>query len=280
MKRSRLSLLLSLSLLACSSSGGGSGSAKLTLLLKDAPAPAVTSAVVTIDQIELVGDGAPVPLLAAPVTTVNLLTLAANLSTLVDGATVPAGTYNQLRFTISAGTLEVGGTVYSTADGTLDLPSGVVRVILPDGHLVIGADDETWVVDFDVSQSFGHKAGASGKWEMHPVIKGTQLQQTGGIDVTLALAPEVTFQGTLTLADFSAVLAPAGGGDATTLPLTDLGLGVFGASFRTLAPGDYQVSFTPTFPTDPVTPMTLTVLPGQVTSQAFLITSTADQTPL
>jgi hypothetical protein len=31
-------------------------------------------------------------------------------------------------------------------------------------------------VDFDVAESFGKQAGQSGKWVMHPVLKGSVVE--------------------------------------------------------------------------------------------------------
>lgn len=292
MTRSRRSLAVSLSLLAlaCGSSGAdpssAGGAGKVTILLKDAPAD-VKAAVVTIARIELVGDGAPVVLRDTPVTT-DLLTLAADVATLVDGATVPAGTYAQLRFVITGAYLDVAGTIYAssptyeglpagtTVDGQLQMPSYAqsgLKVILPDGGIVVGTDSQTWVVDFDVSQSFGHAAGASGKWVMHPVVKGTRLEQIGNLDVTLALSPTTAYA--VPLEGFTATVTTADGG-TTTLPLTARTEGLVGATFPMLPAGAYTISITAPegvtgYVLAPTVPATATVVPGQTTTEAFLL---------
>jgi hypothetical protein len=172
-------------LLAC----GGQGTGKISVRLTDAPGD-FTSAVVTISRVELVGSGGAVVLSDTPVTT-DLLTLANDAADLVTSAVVPVGSYGQLRFVISGGYVEVeqaggGSLVYASpaydavpegaaVAGTLKMPSFAesgLKVDLP-GGLQVGTDAYVLLVDFDVAQSFGHDAGGSGGWVMHPVVKGS-----------------------------------------------------------------------------------------------------------
>jgi hypothetical protein len=293
--KAQVSLVASLLALSCSASGGGAG--KVTVLLKDAPGD-FRAAVVTIDEIALVGDGGSVVLRDTPVTQ-DLLTLSNDVATLVDGVTVPAGTYTQLRFVIGGGYLDVGGTLYATSPDYAGLPPGAtvggelrmpsyarsgLKVILPDGGVAIGGDLTGLVVDFDVAGSFGHAAGNSGAWVMHPVVKATRVEQTGSVAVTLAKGGEFTLPEGAGLDAFSATLTPAAGGDVAVVPLVALGDGTYGATFRYLGAGDYLVSFQPpaaltAFTTDPPVPAPATVLPGQVTTLDFLLLSFSDAPP-
>jgi hypothetical protein len=141
-------------LLACSDSSGPEGMGRVSVLLKDAPGD-VLEAVVTIDQIYLVGggsdstseasdstaedsdstadgeteDGERTNLLTAPVT-VDLLTLADQWMTLVGDVEIPAGKYGQLRFVISGAYLKVAGEtgdkIYATSADYAGLPAGAV----------------------------------------------------------------------------------------------------------------------------------------------------------
>jgi hypothetical protein len=298
MKPTRLLLATVLALASsCGSSGGtAGGSGKLTLLLKDAPGD-VRAAVVTISEVDLVGDSGTVVLRSTSFTS-DLLTLGDG-ATLVDSATVPPGTYHQLRFVITGGYLDVGGTIYASSPTYEGLPPGAIvggelqmpsyaqsglKVILPDQGLVIGDAAQTWVVDFDVSRSFGHGTGTD-KWVMHPVVKATRVELTGTIAVTLALGPETLLPPNVTLGDFSATLTPAGGGDVTVLPLADLGNGTIGASFPLLPPGDYVVSFQApaaisAFTTDPAVPAPVTAVSGQTTTQNFVLTDLTVAAPM
>src|SRR5688572_18177404 len=94
---------------ACDS--GTSGTTSLSILLKDAP-DNIKSAVVTIDEVNLVGSDGVVVLTGDP-TTVDLLTLATDALDLVTDVSIPSGSYQQLRFVISGGYIEV-----DNGDGT------------------------------------------------------------------------------------------------------------------------------------------------------------------
>lgn len=292
--RFTLAAALALAFAACGPSGS-----RITVLLKDAPAP-VDKAVVTITQVSLQGQGGAVVLSDEAVTT-DLLTLANDVETLVDGLEIPAGTYSQLRFQMSGGYLEVGGKIYASAPDYAGLPAGALvdgelrmpsfgnsglKVILPDGGLVVGPGTTTVLVDFDVAGSFGHVAGNSGAWVMHPVVKGTVIDaaQPTTLDVTLGLAEGVTLPTGTTLAAFSAVLTPKAGGTDVTVPLTSADAGLtFGAKFVFLTAGEYVVRFVGptgfTFTTDPPVPHDVTVAAGQQGSVAFTLLTFAPTPP-
>jgi hypothetical protein len=292
MKRTCTFLAATLALLAsgCGSSQD-SGSGKVTLLLKDAPAPDVRAAVVTITEVVLTGDSGKVVLPVAHPGPTNLLTLANDVMTLVDGAAVPAGTYSKVGFIITGGYLDVGGTIYAsegydgvpaelTVGGELQMPSyeqSGLKVILPGDQLVVGEGAQTWLLDFDVSQSFGHGTGTD-KWVMHPVIKGTPLEQTGSVTVALGLDTEVYLPEQIPMSSFAATLTPVAGGDVKILPLADLGDGTFGATFQYLAAGDYQVAFQAppalsAVSITPAPPATVTLTGGGAVRADFLLSS-------
>ena len=284
-------------LASCGSDTTSSGAARLSILLKDAPGD-VQQAVVTISQIYLQGSGGRIVLRSDPVT-VDLLRLADTTATLVSDAEVPAGSYSQLRFVITGAYLAVensqGGTdVFASSPDYEGLPSGTtptgvlrmpslaqsgLKVNLPGGSVAVNGGEKVLVVDFDVSQSFGHEAGASGQWVMHPVVKATDFALTGSLAVTLTAGQGITFpqvnNTTLTLGDFTAVIT-ASDGTTSSKALTDDGSGNFGASFRYLAPGDYTVTFTAptgvTFTTDPAVPAPATVSSDATTTAAFTLT--------
>jgi hypothetical protein len=285
-----MSLVGALALLVgCGGAQGGGAGGKLTVLMKDAPA-ALQAAVVTIAEVDLVGSSGTL-VLSTTRTTTDLLTLANDTARLVDGAVVPAGTYTQLRFVITGGYVQVDGRIYASSPTYEGLPPGAavagplrmpsyaqsgLKIDLPDGALTIASDEKIVLVDFDVAQSFGHEAGSSGAWVMHPVCKATDIEVTGSLHVTLALAPEVSLPEATALADFDAVLTPAGGGDGVKVPLGDEGNGTFGVVFRYLAPGEYLISFEPpatiaSFTTDPVTPASAAVSSAQETTASFLL---------
>lgn len=181
-------------LLGACDGGTSPGTGHLTIRLTDAPG-LVKVAVVTISEISLQGGDGRVVLSSDPVTT-DLVTLAGTSQTLVQDAVVPDGTYGQLRFVITGAYIEVensdGSTsIYASSPtyeglpggaqvaGALQMPSFAqsgLKVNLPGDALTI-SDEHCLRVDFDVAQSFGHGAGQSGQWVMHPVINATEVPE-------------------------------------------------------------------------------------------------------
>lgn len=259
-----LALALALPLTACDDEPTfPPGSGRVSLSLTDA-AGDIQAAVVTISEIYLQGDSGEVVLLDEETTT-DLVTLANDIQTLVDEEVVPDGVYGQLRFVITGAYIQVDNgdetsSVYATADyahvpeeltvdGTLICPSCAqsgLKVDLPADTEVSGNLLEL-LADFDVSESFGHQAGNSGNWVMHPVIKVSAIEAVGSIVARLQLADTVTLpvidEIQLTLGDFRARLANADG-DETELALTDDDEdGIYEAEFTALPPGEYTLEF-------------------------------------
>jgi hypothetical protein len=120
------------------------------------------------------------------------------------------------------------------------LGSSGLKVNFPETELDITLDHD-FLVDFDVSQSFGKQAGNSGKWVMHPVIKGAEFTTAGAVIATLKLNTGVTLPvpptGAVTLAAFTATL----NGEVINFSDSD-GDGTFEARFRFLLPGTYALS--------------------------------------
>lgn len=223
--KAALAAMAAFALAACDGGGAGTGSgaSRLTIRLTDAPGD-LAQAWVKVENVYLQGTSAAdstsgrVELPLASTGYVDLLTLAGGgFRTLVGDATVPAGTYSQLRFVVcDAYVVTDDGRVFATKDaelpagvaatGELKIPSGCssgFKVKLPNGGVKLESDATVMVVDFDVSQSFGHEAGKSGKWVMKPVMTATEVGFAGGISGTVALAQGVTL--------------PACGGAATDL---------------------------------------------------------------
>jgi hypothetical protein len=292
--------------LGCSDDNSPGGTTPLTVNMTDA-AGDIKAAVVTISEIYLVGSGdqAHVTLTSTPVTT-NLLDLANSTKTLVNAHDVTDGTYSELRFVITGGYVEVenddGSTsIYASSSDYAGLPAGAavagqlqmpslgqsgLKVDLPADALTLDGTAETLLLDFDVSQSFGHAAGNSGTWVMHPVIKGATFTEAAKAHATLALGTGVTLPdvagSAITLADFSAVLTSSAGGTETQ-PLADTDAdGTFDATFDFLLPGDYTVTFTGpaglTFTTDPAGPIAVTAASGTTVDAGATVTA-ATPTP-
>ena len=273
---------------------------KISILLTDAPGD-VKAAVVTISEIYLQGSGRIV-LRDTPVT-IDLLTLAGSTAMLVDEATVPAGTYSQLRFVVTDAYIEVenaDGTtsIYASSPGYAGLPSGArvagelqmpsfaqsgLKVDLPGGSVRIDGDQRILLVDFDVAQSFGHAAGGSGRWVMHPVIHATDLVASGTLTVTLRPAQGVTLPTInthqVTLGEFKAALSNAAGSREELAMADANGDGVYEAVFRFLMPGAYSLDLagpaTINFVTTPARPLAIQVGSGATVTSDFTLTSAA-----
>jgi Domain of unknown function (DUF4382) len=262
--RLALPLLAALVMGACDGGTGGSGSSRVSIRLTDAPGD-LKEAWVRVDRIYLMGGpadsvqgGGRVDLLTTQTGWVNLLTLSGGKTAeLVNGAVVPAGTYREMRFVVcEAYVVTDAGDVYATnqatlpagvtADGTLQVPSGCssgIKVKFPSGEPVELASDAAIVtVDFDVSQSFGHQAGNSGRWVMHPVIHATAVGFAGGIAGTVAVAQGVT----LPTCGGAAVAVTAFVPQATAGTETfTSAVGTDGRYHITVAPGTYTMGYAP-----------------------------------
>lgn len=283
-------MAVALALAGCSGDGSGPGAegpARVTLLLTDAPGD-VEEAVVTIDEIYFQGSGGKTVLLDEPVT-VDLLDLANKTATLLEEVEVPEGTYQQLRFVISGAYISVeraGGNpdIYASSTTYASLPAGalVTGVLqMPSlgssglkvdftEPLTFTGGEKILLVDFDVSKSFGKEAGQSGKWVMHPVIKGASLTTSGGVTVTGVLGAGVTLPAGKTLADFSAVL------DGAPVPFALVGTS-YVAKFPYELPGDHVLTLqapagVTVTGTTPVLPHTVAVSSGGTAAVTLTIT--------
>ena len=203
-------LVLAAAAAACDGGGGtGSQAPRLSIRLTDAPGD-LSEAWVEIERIVLQGDGGQVELRSTSTGLIDLLTLRSSVADLVQDAVVPAGSYSELRFVIGDAYVRTkSGQVFATsgaslpagvtATGTLRCPSCAqsgLKVKLPGGSLELQEGARILVVDFDASESFGHEAGNSGAWVMHPVLHATDVQLAGEIAGTVALATGVTLPAT------------------------------------------------------------------------------------
>jgi hypothetical protein len=182
----------------------GSSSALVDAVLDGSSSGAVKAAVVTIEQIYLQpaegSGGERIVLRDQPVTT-DLLMLERSTADLVRGESIPPGRYSELRFVISGAYIDVAGKgifatpgydeVPSSASviGTLKTPSfdtSGFKIKLPSDDLFDGPGlHEIVLVRFDVAESFGHEAGSSGSWVMHPVIEAQAVESTSRIVLQL-----------------------------------------------------------------------------------------------
>jgi hypothetical protein len=288
-------LLLPLAMLGLTLSGcdnvGPERTGSFTVLLTDAPGD-FKKAVVTIEDIYLQGDGREFLLQDASITA-DLLELQNEVLALVEDVAVQGGTYSQLRLVISGGYIEVeqedGSTlIYASspdyaaaqgviADGHLQLPSFAqsgLKIDFPGGGVLVDGGQHIILLDFNVAQSFGHQAGASGLWVMTPVIHASDFTLTGSVEVTLELDAEAELPGDVTLADFSATLDKNGDIIAVDFEETN---GVHSLTFQFLEPGSYEVDIVAPagfdFTADRDLPFTASVTSGATTRETVILES-------
>ena len=308
-------LALPLAFAACDDSSfdpasGDSGT--MSIMLTDAPGD-FEHAVVTIERIELLGEDEDLEngriILRDEPVTVDLLELQNEVMVLVGETPVPGGRYSELRLIISEGLLAVeqedgslrayassGSFADDVADdldivfssiGDLQMPSlaqSGLKIKLPNSEAFVDGDDNAVLIDFNVAQSFGHQAGNSGKWVMHPVIHATGFTTTGSLQLNLVLGDGVTLptigEIEVTPAMLSALLDR--NGDLIPVAFTDADDdGTWEATFRFLPPGDWTVDLGVlddaldilNLTTDPDLPLTLNVASGQTVTQTVTITA-------
>jgi hypothetical protein len=200
----RFALMAALSLMGIACSDQGPEIAYVSLALTDAPGD-VDSVWVEIGEVYLQGGGGGrVTLLdeadAEDLGLIEITRLAGATLELVSDVTIDAGNYGQLRFVVDAAVLETeDGEVFTynathphgkPATGSLNCPSCTttgIKVLLPGDVADLEAGAHLIVLDFDVSQSFGHDTGGT-SWVMHPVIRGAEVEFSGSVVGTVDVA--------------------------------------------------------------------------------------------
>ncbi len=175
---------------------GDSQKASLSVYLTDAPGD-VDAVWLEILGISLQGNGeGSVDLLTEPTPLIPITDLVGTTQLLVADVELDPALYSQLRLIVGDAVLvSTDGTVYVKGDpvlppglegapmGELQCPScsqSGLKVKVPSDAIDVGEGASGLVIDFDVAQSFGHRAGNSGKWVMHPVIHGTLVEDSNG----------------------------------------------------------------------------------------------------
>jgi hypothetical protein len=173
-------------LAACSSSSSSSPAdqGRLNVRLVDAPSPGYLEVNVDVRSVEIAtADGWTT--LGTPNRVINLLALTGGVSaTLVDGATLPAGTYGQLRLVLGPNN-SVKLDDQSVHD--LKVPSGQQSGLKLTVHFEVrpGTTADVYI-DFDAHKSvFVHAAGNSGKYILRPTVRAFWQLETGSIAGTL-----------------------------------------------------------------------------------------------
>jgi len=185
--REILSITVLGTLLAACGAGSTPGTAKMSVSLVDAPSSGYLEVNVDVQTVEIAGSDGWI-VLGTPNRVVNLLALTGGVAeTLVDGVTLPAGHYGQMRLVLGP------NNTVKLLDGTvhpLKVPSGQQSGVKLTVNFDVQAGTTADVfIDFDAHKSvFVHEAGASGKYMMRPTVRAFDRMVTGSISGTLTVA--------------------------------------------------------------------------------------------
>jgi hypothetical protein len=173
--------------------GPAAGFSVITMQVTDAAVEfsMVEQAVLQVSKVEIHLATDPVGQLA---TLYSGVPLSFDLRALVNGTTqtllqpqLDPGVYDQVRLTVSGGTLELtNGNVYSAAAGNISVVgTGEVDVFLsPAVDLAAGAV-ETVLLDFDLTKTFVPVPPAdpltATSYDIQPTVKGSDLSATGAV---------------------------------------------------------------------------------------------------
>ena len=223
----------------CSSSVSPS-TGQMAVVMTDSPIADVQSATVWVSRVYLIGGGdstgAKYTITSTPAS-YDLLSLQGGVTAALGTATIPTGSYSQMRFVVDSARITLaGGLTFpgGSATTTLTVPSGMqtgIKVTF-DTPVQVTPGQTVLVADFDVSQSF--------------VLTGPSTAPTGAIfkPVIHATSDNVaaSIAGTVTPASSHARLYAifATSGDTVATALADTTSGAYKLWF--LAPGAYTVT--------------------------------------
>lgn len=169
-------------LIGCTSSKSSDGG--MSVHLVDGPISGYQEINVHIQSVQI-STGSGWTTLGAPDKTINLLSLTGGVEEmLASGASLPAGTYQQMRLILGS------GNTAKLADGTvvdLKVPSGLQTGIKLNGSFTVQAGTtEDVFIDFDAAHSIQIVgAGASGQYLLRPTVRAFDKVVTGSISGTL-----------------------------------------------------------------------------------------------
>jgi hypothetical protein len=312
-----------LPLAACGddSTGPREGTATLSVYLTDAPGDVENVWAELLGLTAQGGEGGGMELLGEPTDLVLLTDLVGTVQLLSVNAELDPSTVRQLRLVVGDAVLETkGGDVYVKGDpvlptglepeavGDLHCPScsqSGIKVKVPNDEIEVEEGATALVLDFDVAQSFGHKAGNSGRWVMKPVILGTlveddngngsvldEIGMVGSITGTVALGTGVTIPecptGTGTsIEDFVPTATIQGLLDGEGSPIARAGSVAEGGAFQIgfLPTGTFSMGYVASIDlttnhlvfTAEVSPTEVTVTDGEVSGVTYTIQSAACQ---
>jgi hypothetical protein len=218
--------------------GSSTGNATMSVHLVDGPSGTFTQVNLHVVKVEISKDGTGWITLGTPNVTVDLLSLTGGVAeTLVDGASIPAGTYGQMRLVLGDGNTVcteplVEGACPAAALHDLKVPSGMQSGVKLDVHFDVQPDTTKDVfVDFDAHRSvFVHQAGSSGQYILRPVVRAFDRVVTGAVTGVLTDA---------------ATKAPLAGAEVMAETLDASGNPSVARTAKTAADGSYVLDLLP-----------------------------------
>jgi hypothetical protein len=173
-----------------------------------------------------------------------------------------------------------GFTACGEPSGDLQMPSygtSGLKIGMPGGSVSVDGDSRILLLDFDVQESFGKLAGASGMWVMDPNVRAEDVSFAASLTVELTEGEGSGLAGVGgVLSDFEAHLDS----EAVPVAFSDSdGDGTWTASFLFLMPGTHEVSIeaadgvTYDVTLDPETPQSVTLSSGARETVSFVLTS-------
>ena len=170
-----------------STSGNAMGA--MTVRLVDSPTSAFREINLDIQQVQIHASATASEsgwiTLGNPNKVVNLLALQGGVvETLAAGASLPAGTYQQLRLILGS---RNGVVLSDGAAADLRVPSGMQTGVKIPGNFTVAAGTTADVfIDFDAAHSIHiHEAGPNRSYTLRPVVHGFDKAVTGSISGTL-----------------------------------------------------------------------------------------------
>ncbi len=205
----------------------------LTVRLSDAPGEEISSAVIWVRGVSVVGADGGIHVISTDTATYDLLHFQGGVTALLGSQEIPTGSYSQLRLLVDSAQVTLKDPITFTSGSptaVLKVPSGStsgLKVNLEGVSVVPG--ETVLLVDFDVSRSFVFQGPPGGpkSASFKPVIHATVMDVAGSIGGTVlppsSKAGLYAIQGLDTIATASA--------DSITGAYT----------IRFLAPGMYKV---------------------------------------
>jgi hypothetical protein len=190
--RTLLTAALGSVLLTACGGGGDGSSGSMTLRLTDAPVDEATSVIVEFTGVELLrANGAPLLFTFEP-RRIDLLALqGGDSTTLLNGVTVPAGDYRQIRLQVNAGR-DASDSYITLDDGSMHalfIPSGNQSGLkLTGGFTVPEGGSADFTIDFDLRKSVTYPPGLGGAYILRPSLRLVETATAGEIAGTVGNA--------------------------------------------------------------------------------------------